>query len=378
MDNNFETQTQNPYTEEQYNQNPYNQNPYAQNPYAQNTQAGGEFYPPSYNPLAFLSEEQKEKRAIKKKMTGVGTAFIVLFVIMQFWFIPFSIIAGILGFSSYDVNSFLQNEYFSYATHVLFSSACFTIPFIILARKNKRTISELVPLKKAEKGTALPFFLFGMAMCALSNLFSSATNSLLNAFLSVFGLKYDLSTEITERGVLIFILAVLSTAVVPALVEEFACRGVMFGLLKEHSEGMAIIVTSVIFGIVHSNFVQIPFAFMMGLSLAVIRIKTGTLWIAVLVHFLNNFVSVLFEYVFYPLPEDVQNVIYFVYLMICLLAGIIGVLLIAKKSPETFSLKANENGISEKSLISTALTRPTVIVLTVACILVSLLFIQPI
>ena len=217
-----------------------------------------------------------------------------------------------------------------------------------------------------------------MAMCALSNLFSSATNSFLNAFLSVFGLKYDLSNETTERGVLIFILAVLSTAIVPALVEEFACRGVMFGLLKEHSEGMAIIVTSVIFGIVHSNFVQIPFAFMMGLSLAVIRIKTGTLWIAVLVHFLNNFVSVLFEYVFYPLPEDVQNVIYFVYLMICLLAGIIGVLLIAKKSPETFSLKANENGISEKSLISTALTRPTVIVLTVACILVSLLFIQPI
>ena len=122
MDNNFENQTQNPYTEEQYNQNPYNQNPYAQN-----TQAGREFYPPSYNPFAFLSEEEKEKRAIKKKMTGVGTAFIVLFAIMQFWFIPFSIIAAFSGFSPFDVNSFLQNEYFSYATHVLFSSACFTI-----------------------------------------------------------------------------------------------------------------------------------------------------------------------------------------------------------------------------------------------------------
>jgi hypothetical protein len=58
LDNNFENQTQNPYTE----------NPYNQNPYAQNTQAGGEFYPPSYNPFAFLSEEEKEKRAIKKNL----------------------------------------------------------------------------------------------------------------------------------------------------------------------------------------------------------------------------------------------------------------------------------------------------------------------
>ncbi len=346
-----------------------------QNPYIKPENVGEAPASPTPVFCPVLSETDIETKNIKKKMTGIGITFLVVFVLMQLWVYPFIIIAQILGFSYESVVSLLQNEYFMMAVHVASSLACFTIPFIILAKAQKRTVSELVPLGNAKKGTALPFFFLGLSFCSLSQIFSSSAGNFFRTILSFFGLRYDLSSTSNEKGWLIFVLALISTAVVPALVEEFACRGVMLGLLKEHSEGFAVLVSAILFGIIHGNFVQIPFAFMVGLALAVIRLKTGTLWVAIAVHFCNNLVSVIFEYVLYNISQGLQNVIYFVYLLICLLLGTIGVLLLAKEKPEIFSLESNKNGISEKRLVTTALSRPMIIILISIYLLLSFSFI---
>lgn len=327
-------------------------------------------------PQQVLSEEEKEIKTLKQKMTGIGLVLIIMLVLMQLWVFPFIIIAQLLGYSYDSVIALRDNEYFSFTLHVCLSSLCFTVPFIVLTRARKTTVSKTVPLGRAKKGTALPFFMFGMSVCALSNILSSYSHNALNSFLSLFGLKYELTSTDGEKGFFIFILAFLSTAVVPALVEEFGCRGVMFGLLKEHSEGAAIIVTAVIFGVIHGNFVQIPFAFMVGLALAVIRLKTGTLWVAIAVHFCNNLVSVIFEYLLYPLPDMLQNAIYYIYLLTCMLIGVLGVVLIAKNSPETFSLNLNKNGISDKRIVTVSLSRPLIIIILAVYLLLALTFIS--
>lgn len=347
-----------------------------QNPYIKPQTTGEEQgFSPVGVPQTVLSEEEKEIKTLKSKMTGIGLVLIVMFVLMQLWVFPFMIVPQLLGVPYESLKALLDNEYFTLPLHVVLSSLCFTVPFIVLTRVRKTTVSETVPLGRAKKGTALPFFMFGMSVCALSNIFSSYSHNALNSFLSLFGLKYELTQTDGEKGILIFILAFLSTAVVPALVEEFGCRGVMFGLLKEHSEGAAIIVTAVIFGVIHGNFVQIPFAFMVGLVLAVIRLKTGTLWVAIAVHFCNNLVSVIFEYVLYPLPDMLQNAIYYIYLLTCMLLGVLGVVLIAKNSPETFSLNLNKNGISEKKIVTVSLTRPLIIIILAVYLLLALTFI---
>lgn len=348
-----------------------------QNPYKKPEPIGEK---PCFSPLEVptqeLSEEEKELKTVNRKMNGIGLVLIIMFAIMQLWILPVVIIAQLIGFPYDSVVNLLENEYLNFGLHVVLSSFCFTVPFIVLAKVRKTTISELVPLGPAKKGTALPFFFFGISICSLANIFTSYSTNFLNEILSLFGLRYDFSSPDGEKGILLFILAFLSTAVVPGLVEEFGCRGVMFGLLKEHSEGFAIIVTAVLFGVIHGNFVQIPFAFMVGLALAVIRLKTGTLWVAIAVHFCNNLVSVIFEYALYNLPVALQDVLYYIYLMVCLLLGVLGVVLIAKNSPDTFSLNFNKNGISEKKLIRTALTRGTIITIIVIYLLLSLAFIS--
>ena len=54
----------------------------------------------------------------------------------------------------------------------------------------------------------------------------------------------------------------------------------------------AAVVSALCFGIIHLNPAQVPFAFVVGLMLAVIYQKTGNVVITSLLHILNNSVSV--------------------------------------------------------------------------------------
>lgn len=55
----------------------------------------------------------------------------------------------------------------------------------------------------------------------------------------------------------------------------------------------AIVVSSLIFGIVHGNWVQAPFAFVVGLALGWVYYHTGSLLPGILMHFVNNSTAVV-------------------------------------------------------------------------------------
>ncbi len=55
--------------------------------------------------------------------------------------------------------------------------------------------------------------------------------------------------------------------------------------------------TSVVFGLMHGNFTQVPFAIIAGVALGFVRVKTGSMWPSMILHFLNNFISVWYSYV---------------------------------------------------------------------------------
>ena len=82
-------------------------------------------------------------------------------------------------------------------------------------------------------------------------------------------------------------------AVLPAIMEEFAFRKVIFGLTRKHGFYPAAILSSVCFGLMHQNFLQGIFAFGMGMIFCYIYEKTGRIWVTMLLHFANNAISVL-------------------------------------------------------------------------------------
>ncbi len=90
-------------------------------------------------------------------------------------------------------------------------------------------------------------------------------------------------------------LGVISIVVMAPLVEELLFRGAIQGHLmrKWKMPYLGIVVSSLIFGVVHGNPAQIPFAFVVGMALGWMYYLTGSLVPGMLMHFINNGGSVL-------------------------------------------------------------------------------------
>ena len=86
------------------------------------------------------------------------------------------------------------------------------------------------------------------------------------------------------------IFGVLSIAIVVPILEEFLFRGAIEGhlLRKGWSPKWAILVSALIFGIIHGNPAQIPFAFLIGLLFGWLYYRTGSLVPGIVGHIINN------------------------------------------------------------------------------------------
>lgn len=106
---------------------------------------------------------------------------------------------------------------------------------------------------------------------------------------------YDLITELLEQmtgGPLWS--SFLLTAIFAPIFEEWLCRGmVLRGLLTKMKPGWAIVVSALFFAVIHLNPWQALNAFIIGVVMGYVYYKTGSLWLTMLIHFVNNGTAVV-------------------------------------------------------------------------------------
>ena len=85
----------------------------------------------------------------------------------------------------------------------------------------------------------------------------------------------------------------LFIALMPALSEEFAFRGVIFHSLRRSGGWFAIVLSALFFGMMHLNLNQFFYTFGIGIFMALAVEATGSLWGSVAVHFTLNANSVV-------------------------------------------------------------------------------------
>ena len=87
---------------------------------------------------------------------------------------------------------------------------------------------------------------------------------------------------------------VISTVIMAPLMEELMIRGLTLNkLLSGTTVKKSIIVSSIIFGIIHLNILQGLNAFVLGVVLALVYVKTRSLILCMLCHAANNLMSVI-------------------------------------------------------------------------------------
>ena len=105
------------------------------------------------------------------------------------------------------------------------------------------------------------------------------------------------------------VLMFFTVAVVPAFVEEFLFRGLVLSNLLPYGRTTAIFASALLFGVMHQNVEQLLYATVAGLVLGFLYVKTKSIWICILLHFVNNFISVLQTVLSKRLSEFTANTV---------------------------------------------------------------------
>ncbi|NVO20948.1 MAG: CPBP family intramembrane metalloprotease [Bacteroidetes bacterium] len=89
-------------------------------------------------------------------------------------------------------------------------------------------------------------------------------------------------------------------AILPAVAEEFVFRGVLTRLFQEwtRNKHLAVLISALIFAAIHLQFYGFLPRFLLGVVLGYLFVWSGSLWLPMLAHFTNNFLSIIIEYLY--------------------------------------------------------------------------------
>ena len=128
----------------------------------------------------------------------------------------------------------------------------------------------------------------------------------LNQVLTGFIPRIASSENLSEIKPYMIVLNFISVAVVPAFCEEFLFRGMILRNLLPYSGTVAVVGSAVMFGLMHQNLEQIIYTTAAGLVMGYIYYRTGSIWCTVLMHMINNALSLFMSL----LPTFTENAVF--------------------------------------------------------------------
>ena len=120
------------------------------------------------------------------------------------------------------------------------------------------------------------------------------------------------------------------TAVIPAVVEELFCRKAMCNALLTYGPKTAIIVSSLVFALLHANFSKFIFTFVLGIFTGWLYVGTKSLKLPIIMHFINNLLGGFSIVLYYRVSPDAYASFVAVRFLICIPVAIVCLLCLIK------------------------------------------------
>ena len=221
-----------------------------------------------------------------------------------------------IGFE--DAGNILKNiqypegiNYLKYVQAVT-SIGLFIVSSLIIAYFLDVNISRFLYLEKTPefKNLVLIFILI-IVILPFSNLMTEINEKLqLPQFLQKVQVLLETKEEemndivkrfLDARGIWVFLTNILVIALIPAVGEELLFRGVFQRLFISlfRNAHIGIIVTAFIFSALHLQFLSFLPRFILGIIFGYLVLWSGSLWPAIVAHFINNALAVGYFYLFY-------------------------------------------------------------------------------
>jgi len=132
---------------------------------------------------------------------------------------------------------------------------------------------------------------------------------------------------------------IFMVVIIAPLFEEIWVRGIMYDALKPYGTGMAIIISSIIFGLMHGNIYMFFYTTALGFALGYIRYATNSLFVVTALHAVVNSVAagILVFISLSQMTNDesrVINTLYNIYIIAVLALIVVGIIVFLARIPK--------------------------------------------
>lgn len=202
-----------------------------------------------------------------------------------------------------------------------------TVLGLILFRRRPACSAPALPMTAGDTATAL---LIALGGCMGVNFVSAYVATLLENF----GIPQAEGVTAMDATLQSLLLNLVVLALLPALLEEWMFRVCILQTLRRYGDRLALVLSAVLFGVIHGGIAQSVFAFFVGLILGWLAVATGNPRNAVLLHFVNNALSVCLQYATLRLSEPLAMLLNAAVIYGILLVGIITlVICLVRRAP---------------------------------------------
>jgi len=181
-----------------------------------------------------------------------------------------------------------------YLVNIILYSLSFLLPAFFISKFS----NSVYPQNKSENGNfpcRFPKYFYFILPAALGCItIAGRLTEILQGLLAFIKIGFVSSSPVFPDDVLGTVLVFISSAVIPAVVEEILFRRVILSRLIPYGKVFAVVMSSLLFAIMHANPSQLIYAFVGGLVMGYVTLKSDSILPAVIIHFSNNTLSLIY------------------------------------------------------------------------------------
>lgn len=197
------------------------------------------------------------------------------------------------------LNSWVYDITGKYLHILILSQLLLIIPSGLYLFRQKRGLAESIGFRKITVGNIVLVIILAFLMMPLMGFINA---------ISMLFVRND-TTAVIENlvGSTGPLAGLLMVALVPCILEESVYRGVFFQSYRKVNPLKGILLSGLLFGLIHQNFNQFSYAFAMGILFALVIEATGSILSTMIIHFVINGTSVLSTFLIQGYNQMFEN-----------------------------------------------------------------------
>lgn len=242
----------------------------------------------------------------------------------------FSFYSGIYGEDL--AKAFMQSSFYP-IYQVLITLIPLVLCFGALCIVTGRKFTTLIFKTQTDKKTSTLLFFSGSIAIPLTIAASLISQRILNS------IGANINSIDIPKGAYATVLFILAHVIIAPIFEELIFRFIILERLRRYGDLFAVISSALFFALLHSSFQSYLPSFIAGIIFSLAAIYTGSVLISILLHFLNNALSVLMLLLLGALSPSICDLIYIAVAGILLIVSLSAFFYLHKKDPLLFEFK---------------------------------------